>query len=90
MDNTLVSFRQMMDQADSKMANAIESMRLSKFKSRSVPEQEQPVNALLMFSNRNWELPFLRRPDPLFNLYILGAIPVLAGIMAIQLSLNQQ
>jgi hypothetical protein len=32
MDNTLVSFRRMMDQADSKMEKSIESMILSKFR----------------------------------------------------------
>ncbi|KAI9552381.1 hypothetical protein GHT06_022747 [Daphnia sinensis] len=85
MDNTLVSFRRMMDQADSKMEKAIESMRLSKVKAPR--NQEVYVNVLLLFSNRNWELPFLRRPDPLFNLYVLGAIPVLIGIMTIQLAL---
>ncbi|XP_057376750.1 adenylate cyclase type 2-like isoform X2 [Daphnia carinata] len=85
MDNTLVSFRRMMDQADSKMEKAIESMRLSKIKAPR--NQEVYVNILLLFSNRNWELPFLRRPDPLFNLYVLGAIPVLFGIMTIQLAL---
>ncbi|KZS10628.1 Adenylate cyclase type 4 [Daphnia magna] len=85
MDNTLVSFRRMMDQADSKMEKAIESMRLSKIKGPR--NQEVHVNVLLLFSNRNWELPFLRRLDPLFNLYVLGAIPVLVGIMTIQLAL---
>lgn len=32
LDSSVVSFRQMMDQADNKMETAIESMRLSKFK----------------------------------------------------------
>ncbi len=48
------------------------------------PEQQQwEINFLLYFSRWDWELPFLTRKDPLFNLYILGAIPVLLCVAGI-------
>ena len=39
---------------------------------RKKKDEKPEVNFFLFFSNRQLELPFLLRPDPLFNLYILG------------------
>lgn len=51
MDNTLVSFRRMMDQADSKMEKAIESMRLSKIKFVSIVGFNQLTNSPSIIMN---------------------------------------
>ena len=57
---------------------------------RRESNQEHHVNFFLFFTDRSWEMPFLKKNDPLFNVYMLGAVPVLLGIMAIQLILYQK
>jgi hypothetical protein len=38
----------------------------------------------LTFENIQWELPFLKQPDPLFKFYVGCALLVLLGMMVIQ------
>lgn len=55
----------------------------------SVGDSNRRIKFTLMFSDWSWELPFMRRPDPLFSFYVFGAFLVLMGIMTIQLVLYQ-
>ena len=61
------------------------------YRQASQPEQQEwKINFCLYFSKWKWELPFLIRKDPLFKLYILGVIPALLGVAAIQIFLTIQ
>ena len=42
---------------------------------------------LLLFKKWNWELPFIKQGDPLFKLYIVGALVAFAAIIIILLIL---
>ncbi|XP_020296532.1 adenylate cyclase type 2-like isoform X2 [Pseudomyrmex gracilis] len=75
MDSCLRDYHLMLKEADAEMENAINQMPLSKWEQWCRWEQINPL--LLTFRQWNWEIPFLREPDPLFKFYIGCSVFVL-------------
>ncbi|XP_034941992.1 adenylate cyclase type 2-like isoform X2 [Chelonus insularis] len=75
MDSCLKDYHLMLKAADAEMEKAIKQMPLSKWEQWS---KWEPINPLfLTFSRLNWEIPFLREPDPLFKFFVGCATVVL-------------
>jgi len=79
MDTSLVSFRKMMDEADLKMETAIDELPLneSRYSKCFLSGTENLISFLLVFKNLNWEWTFIKQTDPLFKLYMMGALTAL-------------
>lgn len=45
------------------------------------------LNFCLSFTNRDFEWPYLRQPDVLFQYYMVGALVILLAIGAIQITI---
>lgn len=68
MDSCLRDYHLMLKAADAEMENAINQMPLSKWEQWSNWKHINPL--FLTFRQWNWEIPFLREPDPVFKFYI--------------------
>ncbi|XP_012228247.1 adenylyl cyclase X E-like isoform X2 [Linepithema humile] len=75
MDSCLRDYHLMLKAADAEMENAINQMPLSKWEQWCKWEHINPL--FLTFREWNWEIPFLREPDPLFKFYIGCSVFVL-------------
>ncbi|XP_012165512.2 adenylate cyclase type 2 isoform X1 [Bombus affinis] len=75
MDSCLRDYHLMLKAADAEMENAIKKMPLTKWKQWCKWEEINPI--FLTFQQWNWEIPFLKEPDPLFKFYIGSAVFVL-------------
>ncbi|XP_076623646.1 adenylyl cyclase X D [Colletes latitarsis] len=75
MDACLKDYHLMLKAADTEMENAIKQMPLTKWEQWFKWEHINPL--LLTFQQWNWEIPFLKEPDPLFKFYISSATFVL-------------
>ncbi|XP_054012879.1 adenylate cyclase type 2-like isoform X2 [Hylaeus anthracinus] len=77
MDACLRDYHLMLKAADAEMENAIKHMPLAKWEQWFKWEHINPL--LLTFKpwNWEWEIPFLKEPDPLFKFYISSAAFVL-------------
>ncbi|XP_043587337.1 adenylate cyclase type 2 isoform X2 [Bombus pyrosoma] len=75
MDSCLRDYHLMLKAADAEMENAIKKMPLTKWKQWCKWEEMNPI--FLTFQQWNWEIPFLKEPDPLFKFYIGSAVFVL-------------
>ncbi|XP_011501439.1 PREDICTED: adenylate cyclase type 2 [Ceratosolen solmsi marchali] len=68
LSSCLQDYHLMLRAADAEMEKAIEQMPLSKWNQWCKWEDINPL--FLTFSQRSWEIPYLREPDPLFKFYI--------------------
>ncbi|XP_029055388.1 adenylate cyclase type 7 isoform X1 [Osmia bicornis bicornis] len=75
MDSCLRDYHLMLKAADAEMENAIKQMPLTKWEQWCRWEHINPL--LLTFQQWNWEIPFLKEPDPLFKFYVSSAVFVL-------------
>ncbi|CAK9829019.1 Adenylyl cyclase X E [Anthophora retusa] len=75
MDSCLRDYHLMLKTADAEMEKAIQQMPLTKWEQWCKWEHINPV--FLTFQQWNWEIPFLKEPDPLFKFYISSAVFVL-------------
>ncbi|XP_043514162.1 adenylate cyclase type 2-like isoform X2 [Frieseomelitta varia] len=75
MDSCLRDYHLMLKAADAEMENAIKKMPLTKGEQWCKWEDMNPI--FLTFQQWNWEIPFLKEPDPLFKFYISSAVFVL-------------
>ncbi|KAK9300856.1 hypothetical protein QLX08_006566 [Tetragonisca angustula] len=75
MDSCLRDYHLMLKAADAEMENAIKKMPLTKWEQWCKWEDMNPI--FLTFQQWNWEIPFLKEPDPLFKFYISSAVFVL-------------
>ncbi|CAL7940010.1 unnamed protein product [Xylocopa violacea] len=75
MDSCLRDYHLMLKAADAEMENAIKQMPLTKWEQWCKWEHINPL--FLTFQQWNWEIPFLKEPDPLFKFYISSAVFVL-------------
>ncbi|XP_015124088.1 adenylyl cyclase X E isoform X2 [Diachasma alloeum] len=78
MDSCLKDYHLMLKAADAEMEDAIKQMPLSKWEQWSKWEPINPI--FLTFSRLNWEIPFLREPDPLFKFFVGCAALVLLSM----------
>ncbi|XP_074115513.1 adenylyl cyclase X D isoform X2 [Cotesia typhae] len=88
MDSCLKDYHLMLKAADAEMENAIKQMPLNKWEQWSKWESINPI--FLTFSHLNWEIPFLREPDPLFKFFVGCAVIVLLfmGFMLLVPAIN--
>ncbi|XP_057341311.1 adenylate cyclase type 2-like isoform X2 [Microplitis mediator] len=85
MDSCLKDYHLMLKAADAEMENAIKQMPLNKWDNdvsieifnRQWSKWESINPIFLTFSHLNWEIPFLREPDPLFKFFVGCAVIVL-------------
>ncbi|XP_014603686.1 PREDICTED: adenylate cyclase type 2-like isoform X4 [Polistes canadensis] len=80
MDSCLRDYHLMLKAADAEMEDAIKQMPLSKWDkrvSRQWTRWEHINPIFLNYKQWNWEIPFLREPDPLFKFFIACAVFVL-------------
>ncbi|PNF42986.1 hypothetical protein B7P43_G09584 [Cryptotermes secundus] len=82
MDDNLYKYQQTLKKADEQMAEAIKNMHVGVYDRWCLRENINPV--CLTFENIQWELPFLKQPDPLFKFYVGCALLVLLGMLIIQ------
>nr|XP_012138136.1 PREDICTED: adenylate cyclase type 2-like isoform X2 [Megachile rotundata] len=75
MDSCLRDYHLMLRAADAEMENAIKQMPLTKWEQWCRWEHINPL--FLTFKKWNWEIPFLKEPDPLFKFYLSSAVFVL-------------
>ncbi|XP_043498568.1 adenylate cyclase type 2-like isoform X2 [Polistes fuscatus] len=75
MDSCLRDYHLMLKAADAEMEDAIKQMPLSKWEQWTRWEHINPI--FLNYKQWNWEIPFLREPDPLFKFFIACAVFVL-------------
>ncbi|XP_076169585.1 adenylyl cyclase X D isoform X2 [Ptiloglossa arizonensis] len=75
MDACLKDYHLMLKTADKDMKDAIKQMPLTKWEQWFKWEHINPL--LLTFQEWNWEIPFLKEPDPFFKFYISSAAFVL-------------
>nr|XP_034176067.1 adenylate cyclase type 2 isoform X2 [Osmia lignaria] len=75
MDSCLRDYHLMLKAADAEMENAIKQMPLTKWEQWCRWEHINPL--FLTFQQWNWEIPFLKEPDPLFKFYVSSAVFVL-------------
>ncbi|XP_035736454.1 adenylate cyclase type 2-like isoform X3 [Vespa mandarinia] len=75
MDSCLRDYHLMLKAADAEMENAIKQMPLSKWQQWTRWEHINPI--FLTYKQWNWEIPFLREPDPLFKFFVACAVFVL-------------
>ncbi|XP_021926488.1 adenylate cyclase type 2 isoform X2 [Zootermopsis nevadensis] len=82
MDDNLYKYQQTLKKADEQMADAIKNMHVGVYDRWLLRENINPF--CLTFENMQWELPFLKQPDPLFKFYVGCALFVLLGMLTIQ------
>ncbi|OAD53432.1 Adenylate cyclase type 2, partial [Eufriesea mexicana] len=75
MDSCLRDYHLMLRTADAEMEYAINKMPLTKWEQWCEWKDINPL--FLTFQQWNWEIPFLKEPDPLFKFYISSAVFVL-------------
>nr|XP_050867193.1 adenylate cyclase type 2-like isoform X2 [Vespula vulgaris] len=75
MDSCLRDYHLMLKAADAEMEDAIKQMPLSKWEQWTRWEHINPI--FLTYKQWNWEIPFLREPDPLFKFFVACTVFVL-------------